>query len=134
MSSYIPFPAGLAAAATKVGSWCTALAMAAGRKEVLIAWKCSPHLFHSPHLSTSLPPTVCCDLALLPFPTAFRHVLFSQVGLGLESDVAAIKQMGWRPMLLASIIFVYLVPELHVIRGRKREAACDCLLHLQKPL
>ncbi|CAE7435628.1 unnamed protein product [Symbiodinium natans] len=58
MSSYIPFPAGLAAAATKVGSWCTALAM---------------------------------------------------VGLGLESDVAAIKQMGWRPMLLASIIFVYLV-------------------------
>ena len=36
-----------------------------------------------------------------------------QVGLGLESDAAAIKQMGWRPMLLASVLFLYLVPELH---------------------
>lgn len=58
MSSYLPLPPQLAAKATEVGSWCTALAM---------------------------------------------------VGLGLESDAAAIKQMGWRPMLLASVLFLYLV-------------------------
>lgn len=33
----------------------------------------------------------------------------AMVGLGLESDFKSIQQMGWRPMLLAMALFVYLV-------------------------
>jgi len=33
----------------------------------------------------------------------------AMVGLGLESDANAIRRMGWRPMLLASLLFAYLV-------------------------
>ncbi|CAJ1371663.1 unnamed protein product [Effrenium voratum] len=33
----------------------------------------------------------------------------AMVGLGLESDVNSIRNMGWRPMLLASLLFAYLV-------------------------
>jgi len=33
----------------------------------------------------------------------------AMVGLGLESDIKSIQKMGWRPMLLATLLFLYLV-------------------------
>ena len=32
----------------------------------------------------------------------------AEVGLGLESDLKSFKDMGWKPMFLASMLFVYL--------------------------
>lgn len=52
----------------------------------------------------------------IPHVISERLSLFStwctamaMVGLGLESDLKSIQRMGWRPMLLATVMFLYLV-------------------------
>ncbi|CAE7221953.1 unnamed protein product [Symbiodinium pilosum] len=64
---------------------------------------------------------VCVFSSYLPLPDGLAAcaikigswcTALAMVGLGLESDAAAIKRMGWRPMLLASALFAYLAPRL----------------------